>query len=89
MTITSDQILAIAGLIGALGVIYGVISKPVKAMKELTDSVEKLTESVADIKETVDMQGDMVYQLLEHASTNNNTGGMADALNRYNEFFRH
>lgn len=89
MTITSDEILMVAGLIGALAVIWGVISKPFKAMSDLTKSVEKLTDKMEEFKETQDMQGDMIYQLLDHASTNNNTGGMREALDRYNEFYRH
>lgn len=89
MTITVEDILTIAGIIGAIGVIYTAISKPFKAVREVKESIDKLTESMDDIKETVDMQGDMIYQLLDHASTNNNTGGMQEALNKYNEFFRH
>jgi len=89
MTITSDQIIAVAGLIGALAVIWGVLSKPFKAIQELQKSMDKLTESMEDVKETVDMQGDMIYQLLNHAATNNNTGGMQAALDKYNEFYRH
>ena len=89
MTITVEDILTIAGIIGAIGVIYTAISKPFKAVKEVKESIDKLTESMDDMKETVDMQGDMIYQLLNHASTNNNSGGMQEALNKYNEFFRH
>ena len=89
MTITSDQILMVAGLIGALAVIWGVVSKPIVAMRELKTSVDNLTAKMEEVKETADMQGDMIYQLLNHASTNNNTGGMQEALDRYNEFYRH
>ena len=89
MTFSTEQILAFASLLGALAVIWGVISKPIKAVRDLQDSVTKLADKVDEIKEVQDMQGDMVYQLLDHAASNNNTGGMHQALQRYNEFYRH
>ena len=89
MTITTDQIIAVAGVIGALGVIWAVVSKPFKAIEELKKSVDELTKNVTDMQDDLKMNGDMVYQLLNHASTNNNTGEMQRALNQYNEYFRH
>lgn len=89
MTISAEQIIAIAGVISALGIIGAVISKPFKAMDELKKSVDKLTESVSDMKDDIAVQGDMVYQLLNHAATNNNSGGMRDALDKYNAYYRH
>lgn len=89
MTISTEQIVALAAVIGAIGVIYTFVSKPFKSIRDLTDSVNKLTEKVDDINEDMKMQGDMIYQLLDHASTNNNTGGMRDALDRYNAYYRH
>lgn len=89
MTITSEQIIGIAGLIGAIAVIWGVVSKPFKAVKEIKESVDKLTESMDKFGKTQQMQGDMVYQLLDHAATNNNTGEMQRALQQYNAYFRH
>ena len=89
MTISTDQIIAIAGVIGALGVIWAVVSKPFKAIEELKKSVDKLSENVNDLQDDLKMNGDMVYQLLNHASTNNNSGEMRRALNEYNEYFRH
>ena len=89
MTISAEQIIAIAGVISALGVIWAVISKPFKAVDELKKSVDKLTESMVAIKEDMAMNSDMVYQLLNHASTNNNSGGMREALDKYNAYYRH
>lgn len=89
MTISAEQIIAIAGVISALGIIWAVISKPFKAMDELKKSVDKLTESVSGMKDDIAVQGDMVYQLLSHAATNNNSGGMRDALDKYNAYYRH
>ena len=89
LTISIQDIITLAAVIGAIGGIYAIVSKPFKTMREVKDALKDLTESVSDIKETVDMQGDMVYQLLNHAATNNNTGGMQEALDKYNAWYRH
>ena len=89
MTITAEMIITASALLGALAVIYGFASKPFKYMTELKKSVDDLTKSVGDMKEDVAMQGDMVYQLLNHAATNNNDGGMHEALDKYNAYYRH
>lgn len=87
--ISAQDIITLAAIIAAAGGIYAFISKPFKAMEELKMSVDKLTESMNDMKEDVQMNSDMVYQLLNHAATNNNTGGMREALDKYNEYYRH
>ena len=89
MTITLQDVITFAAVLVAISGIWTFFSKPIKAMREIKESIEDLTESVSDIKETVDMQGDMVYQLLNHAATNNNTGGMQEALDKYNAWYRH
>lgn len=89
MTISTDQIILIAAVLGAVGVIVGIVRKPFDAINELKKSVDKLTDNVNDLQDDLRMNGDMVYQLLNHASTNNNTGEMQRALNQYNEYFRH
>lgn len=89
MTITSDQIIALAGLIGAIGVIWAVVSKPIKMMKDVQDSIEELKDSVKKTETAVQLHGDMIYELLDHASTNNNSGGMAQVMKKFNETYRH
>lgn len=89
MTISVQDIITLAAIIAAVGGIYAVVSKPFKAMHDVKDSLEKITETVEDISEDQKMQGDMIYQLLSHAATNNNTGEMQRALNQYNEYYRH
>lgn len=88
-TITSQQILSFAALIGAVGAIWAVVSKPFKAVKDIQNRLEKMDEKMAGISRAVEIQGDMIYQLLDHAATNNNTGEMQRALNQYNATFRH
>lgn len=87
--ISAQDIITLAAIIAAVGGIYAVVSKPFKAMQELQKSVDDLTKSVNDMKDDLAMNGDMVYQLLNHAATNNNTGGMQDALDKYNAYYRH
>lgn len=52
-----------------------------KHLEKLDDTIERLTEAT-------DIQGDMIYAMLSHMSTNNNTGGMKAALDKYNAFYR-
>ena len=89
ITITSQQIIALAGLIGAVTAIWAVASKPVKTMNAISDRLAKLEDKINKMSTAVDIQGDMVYQLLDHAATNNNTGEMQRALDQYNATFRH
>ena len=89
ITITSQQIIALAGLIGAITAIWAVVSKPFKAMKDISDRLAKLEAKINKMSCAVEIQGDMIYQLLDHAATNNNTGEMQRALNEYNATFRH
>ena len=89
LTITSQQILAAAALIGAISAIWAAISKPFKELKEISARLDKLDSKMAAMSRSVEIQGDMVYQLLDHAATNNNSGEMQRALNQYNATFRH
>lgn len=89
MTITSEQIIMIAALLGAIGVIYGIVSKPFKDIQDIKKSVDDMKEDMDGLIEAQDIQGDMISALLTHAATNNNTGGMADALERFQTFYRH
>lgn len=89
ITITSQQILALAALIGAITAIWGVASKPFKTMKDIGERISKMEEKLNKMSRSVEIQGDMVYQLLDHAATQNNTGEMQRALDEYNAVFRH
>lgn len=53
--------------------------------KDLAD----IKADVSDLKSNNQINGDMIYQMLDHLSTNNNTGEMSRALKQYNDFFRH
>lgn len=52
-----------------------------KHLSRLDDAIDKLQEST-------DIQGDMIYAMLSHMATNNATGQMQNALDKYNTFYR-
>ena len=86
---TAQDIITLAAIIGAISVVWKFGKKPFDDIEEIKTSLGKITEAVADIKADGQKQGDMVYQLLNHAATNNNTGEMRRALDEYNAYFRH
>lgn len=89
ITITSQQIISLAAIIGAVTAIWAVVSKPFKAMRDISERLEKLDGKISTLSKSVETQGDMVYQLLDHAATNNNTGEMKRALSEYSAAYRH
>ena len=89
ITISSQQIIAVAALIGAVTAIWAVVSKPFKTIKDISERLEKLDGKISTLSKSVEIQGDMVYQLLDHAATNNNSGEMKRALSDYSAAYRH
>lgn len=81
MTITSDQIVAIAGVISAIVGLYAIFSKPFKTLKR----IDRVTSRTA---KQVKLHGDMISELLDHAITNNNTGKMTAIKKLYDETYR-
>lgn len=99
-TISLSDILAICTIIATVAGAWKIVNKPVKDFKNKLfkydeclandkKRLDKQDEVLSDIRENLKMQGDMLYQILDHMATNNNTGGMADCLDRYNSFYRH
>ena len=56
---------------------------------KIADDIKEIKSDVAVLKQNDDKNGDMIYQMLDHLATDNNTGGMKKALDDYNKFFRH
>ena len=88
MTISTEQIIALASVIGALGVIWAVLKKPFDAIRNINTSLNTIKSDMDELKTSVRLHGDMIYAILDHEATNNNTGGMKDALDKYNEAVR-
>lgn len=78
--ITLGQIALALATITAIWTFY---QKVVKTIKDTFD------EKLDPMKKDVEMIGDVVYQMLDHMATNNNTGNMKKALDDYNKFNRH
>ena len=87
--LTVQDVITLAAIIGAITVVWNWGKKPFEAMKQIQRDIEKIGEKIDDVQADQQKQGDMVYQLLKHAATNNNTGEMQRALDEYNEYFRH
>lgn len=60
-----------------------------KALKPLTNKIDNLEDKIGELKENDKKNGDMIYQMLDHLATNNNSGGMKKALDEYNSYYRH
>ena len=59
-----------------------------KMLSNDKEHLDKLDSTIERLQESTDIQGDMIYAMLSHMATNNNTGGMQSALDKYNSFYR-
>ena len=62
--------------------------KVLKMLSNDKERLDKLEDGLAELSDSMDIQGDMIYAMLSHMSTNNNTGGMKSALDKYNAYYR-
>ena len=63
-------------------------SKVLQMLDNDKKHLAKLDTAIDKLQESTDIQGDMIYAMLSHMATNNNTGGMQNALDKYNSFYR-
>lgn len=79
---------ALTALVGA----YKVIQKPLKDRKDKDEKLDKtlseLSSWTKDSTKLMKFHSEMLYAMLNHMATNNATGEMRDALDKYNRFFR-
>ena len=77
-------------LIGSLGALCSaVIPKLIDNHYGIGKDIKTIKEAIDELKNNDKQNGDMIYQILDHLATNNNTGEMKRALNDYNAHFRH
>ena len=77
-------------LIGSLGALCSaVIPKLIDNHYGIGKDIKTIKEAIDELKNNDTQNGDMIYQILDHFATNNNTGEMKRALNDYNAHFRH
>jgi len=84
-----DATVWIALISGVCTLLSTVLSKWIDYKSGMTKDVKDIKEDIADLKKNDEVNGDMIYQMLDHLASNNNTGQMKRALNQYNEYFRH
>lgn len=83
----SDTII-VALISGVVSLLVNFGSKWLDRKSGLSADISEIKESVGELKRNNGVYGDMVYQMLDHMATNNNTGEMKRALDEYNAFFR-
>lgn len=99
ITFSLAQILSVCAIITTVAGAYKIVSSPVKGLnakfekydKMLANDkerIDKLDKALDGIQKDIAMNSDMLYQCLNHMATNNNSGGMKDALEKYNAYFR-
>ena len=63
-------------------------SKVLQMLDNDKKHLAKLDTAIDKLQESTDIQGDMIYAMLSHMATNNATGQMQTALDKYNSFYR-
>ena len=84
----SDAV-TVALISGGISLLVNFGSKWLDRKNGLTKDIEEIKEGVKDLTDSNKMNSDMIYQVLDHLATNNNTGEMKRALDAYNKHFRH
>ena len=84
-----SEAMTIAIIGGAVSVLVAVIPKWMEHHYGMGKDIKDIKSDVSELKDNDQQNGDMIYQILDHLATNNNTGEMKRALNQYNEYFRH
>ena len=67
----------------ALGTITVIWTFYTKVVKTINDSLDK---KLSPIKRDVEMLSEVTYEMLDHMATNNNTGNMKKALDKYVQY---
>lgn len=83
----SDTVM-VALISGVVSLVINFGSKWLDRKNGLTADINDIKEGLDDLKKNDSIYGDMVYQMLDHLATENNTGEMKRALNQYNAYFR-
>ena len=83
---TEAMTIALIGCIGALG--SAIVPKLIDNHFGIGKDIKDIKQDVCQLKKDTTMNSDMIYQMLDHLATNNNTGEMKRALDQYNKHFR-
>lgn len=99
-TLTVKDMLWLLAAITTVISFYKLIKKPFEDINSSLKKIEKqnddnkkeidgLRNDFRAMQKDVDNHGDMIYTMLDHLATNNNTGNMKRCLDAYNEYNRH
>lgn len=97
--INLGTVVSICAGLGSVVAAYKIIKAPVDKLNDKFKTydvmlandkkrLDELQELITELKKDLNMSNDMIYQMLDHMSTSNNTGGMKEALDKYNAYFR-
>lgn len=84
----SDTVI-VAIISGVVSLVVNIGSKWLDHKNGLQKDIEEIKTGVKGLQDGNQMNSDMIYQILDHLATNNNTGEMKRALDDYNAHFRH
>lgn len=84
-----ESTVLIAIISGVCTLLSTVLSKWIDAKSGMAKDVKDIKSDLSLLKENDEKNGDMIYQMLDHLATNNNSGQMKRALDEYNSYFRH
>lgn len=84
----SDTVM-VALISGAVTLITNIGFRWIDSKSGMKKDLADIKQDVSELKANDQKNGDMIYQMLDHLSTNNNTGEMKRALDQYNNYFRH
>jgi hypothetical protein len=84
--ITDAIVVAILGVFGNL--LIAIVPKIVDLKYGNGKLLEKVSKDLEEVKQDSKITSDMMYNVLDHMATNNNTGGMKKCLDDYNAYFR-
>lgn len=84
----SDTVI-VAIISGVVSLVVNIGSKWLDRKNGLQKDIEEIKTGVKGLQDGNQMNSDMIYQILDHLATNNNTGEMKRALDDYNAHFRH
>lgn len=74
---------------GCVSLCTAIIPKLIDNSSGIGKDIKDIKDDVSALKKNNEMNSDMIYQMLDHMATNNNTGQMKRALDEYNAFQRH
>lgn len=84
-----DSTILVALITGSCSIATLLLGKLMDKKSEMAKDVREIKNEVILLKNNNQMNGDMIYQILDHLATNNNSGQMKRALDEYNKHFRH